>query len=90
MKEVSVSCTGPPTAAELTATQKKMADKLIKQLLGEHQGKRIVDLLRVIQYRYPKYVLTVAMERVERKKDDLPLADQVYFGGFKQSLGKAG
>ena len=90
MKEAkSTLATGPPDV-ELSAMQRKSANKQINRLLAEFPGKRIVDLLPVLNRRFPGYVLAIALGRVERRMDDLPISDQVFLAGFKKSLGKAG
>jgi len=73
-------------AASLSPPQRKSANRQIDFLLNEFPGKRIIDLLPVIRSRYPETVLSVAIERVERRQDALPIDDQVFFAKFMQSL----
>ena len=68
------------------AAERRKANKEIDCLLRRFQGKKILDLLPVIKLRFPGYVLRVAIERVERRKDDLRMHDLVFFEGFKASL----
>ena len=75
-----------PNIAQLSARDRKSANKQIDYLLKQFRPKRIIDLLPVIKLRFSETVLAVALSRVERKKDDLPMDDQVFFEGFKRSL----
>lgn len=70
----------------LTAAQRRRANKEIDFLLRRFSGKRIVDLLPAILRRCSKDALEVAIERVERRKDDLSRDDVVFFEQFKSSL----
>ena len=76
-----------PDVAQLSAVQRKSANQQIGFLLREFPGKRIIDLLPWIKRCCLETVLAVALERVERRKDDLPIDDQVFLEGFKRSLG---
>ena len=71
----------------LESQQKKRAEKELSNLLALFRGRKsLLQLLPVIKLRYSKSVLTVAIERIERRKDDLSIMDQIFFEGFKNSL----
>ena len=69
----------------LTAAEKRMANRQIDCLLAQFRGKRIIDLLPLIRLRFPK-VLAVALQRVERRKNDLGIEDAIFLANFKRSL----
>jgi len=73
-------------ATSLSAPDRKSANHQIDELLKMFRPKRIIDLLPVIKLRFSETVLAVAVERVERRKDDLPTDDQVFFADFMRSL----
>lgn len=77
-----------PKSDELTPTQRRQANKGIDGLLKEHRGKRIIDLLPMIKRRFPGIILKVALERVERRQDELNIEDAMFLANFKQSLAK--
>lgn len=66
--------------------QRKRANKLIDELLRQHRGKRIIDILPAIKKNFPS-ALAVALERVERRKDDLSGSDLIFLANFKLTLG---
>jgi hypothetical protein len=69
------------------AQERKNAEKQLKNLLMQFKGKKsLLHLLPVIKLRWPKAVLTLAIERIERKKDALPIDDLVFFENFKAEL----
>jgi len=71
----------------LASQQRKRAEKELSNLLALFRGKKsLLQLLPVIKLRYSKPVLTVAIERIERRKDDLCITDQIFFEEFKNSL----
>ena len=72
------------------AAQKDRANKEIKALHNQFRGKRLIDLLPVIKRRCSRYVVEIAVERIERKKDELNPTDRIYFEGFKQELEQNG
>ena len=75
--------------ALLTAKERRRANKAIDSLLEQFRGKRIIDLLLVIRRRFSKIVLTVALERVERRQDELGDEDAIFLAVFKDSLEKS-
>jgi hypothetical protein len=69
------------------AQERKNAEKQLKNLLLQFRGKKsLLHLLPVIKLRWPKSVLTLAIERIERKKDALSIDDLVFFENFKAEL----
>jgi len=58
-------------------------DCLLKQF---HGRKSILQLLPAIRLRCSSDVLTVALERVERRRDALTMEDLVFLENFKSSL----
>jgi len=70
------------------ADQRKRANRGIDSLLEQFSGQRIIDLLLVIKLRYPD-ILTVALERVERKQYELGSEDAIFLAQFKESLEKS-
>jgi len=70
----------------LAATQRRRANKEIDCILKQFRGKRIIDLLPVIKRRFSRNVLTVALERVERKRYELGNKDAIFLAEFKASL----
>lgn len=90
-------CFGEQTAAKqredevkrllAEAQERKNAEKQLKNLLLQFKGKKsLLHLLPVIKLRWPKAVLTLAIERIERKKDALSIDDLVFFENFKAEL----
>ena len=66
---------------------RKRANNEIDLLLEQFHGRKGIDeLLEAIRRRLPDYVLAVAMERVERRKDKLPPHRRAAFEAFKASL----
>jgi hypothetical protein len=69
------------------ANERKNAEKQLKNLMLQFKGKKsLLHLLPVIKLRWPKAVLTLAIERIERKKDALAIDDLVFFENFKAGL----
>lgn len=75
------------TAAERKKAERKRAERVLNDLLRQFHGKKGIDqLLPVIKLRYPPAVLQLAIERVERKQDELSWERRVDFELFKASL----
>ena len=69
--------------------ERRRANEEISYLLLQFKGRySILDCLGLIKRRYSPYVLEVALERVERKKErnELSMEEVVEFERFKQSL----
>ena len=72
------------------ASRRRRANREIDALLKQFKGRRIIDLLPAIERRCSTDVLKVAVERVERRRDELSLEDLMFFEGFKASLKEKG
>lgn len=74
------------------AVLRKRANIEIRSLLKQHKGKRIIDLLEAIARRYPRYIVKVAVERIEkeRKRNGLSFKEIVDFEQFKQKFEQNG
>ena len=72
----------------LTAVQRRRANKEIDCLLKQFRGRRIIDLLPVIKFRFPD-ILVVALERVEGKQYELGSKDAIFLAKFKADLEKS-
>ncbi len=68
------------------AVQRRRANQVIDNLLGQFKGKSILQLLPVIKRRCARSVLDVAIERVERRKNALKITDQIFLAQFKANL----
>ena len=74
--------------------QRRRANKEIDYLLTRFRGKRLIQILpaikrQVIKGDFPKYILDVALERVERKHHELGSEDAIFLAQFKASLEKS-
>jgi len=72
------------SAAEIRRAKKEL-DYL---LLLFHGKKSILQLLPAIKQRCSRAALSLAIKRVEGKKDGLSVEDQIFFEQFKSSLNK--
>ena len=74
----------------LAATERKRANKEIDFLLQRFHGKKsIFDLLPAMKQRgFPLYIIRVALERVERRRNGLKIEQQMELEAFKASLEK--
>ena len=71
------------------AVQRKRANREINSLREQfHHKKSILEFLQVIKRRCSPMALTVALERVERRRDVFTMDDIVFLERFKASLGK--
>jgi hypothetical protein len=66
------------------AAQRKRANRELNNVLQQFKGKNILDLLPAIARRCSKAALRVAIERVERRQNDLNRDDFAFFEKFKQ------
>ena len=70
-----------------TAGEMRRAKNELNSLLLQFRGRKsILQLLPVIKRRCSLATLTMALERVEFRKHDLDMEDQVFFEEFKNSL----
>jgi len=70
----------------LEAKRNEDAERQLSNLLKQFHGKKsLLQLLPVIRLRFP-HLLSVAIERVENRKDRLKIDDQIFFESFKLSL----
>lgn len=75
------------TAAERKKAERNRAERALKDLLLQFHGRKGIDqLLPVIKLRFPPAVLQLAIERVERKQDELSWERRADFQLFKDSL----
>jgi hypothetical protein len=72
----------------LTEVQaRKRAGKELSSLsLQFHGRKSLLQLLPVIKLRLSELALTLAIERIERKRNELSMEDLFFFEQFKKSL----
>ncbi len=72
----------------ITAKERRRANKEIDLLLRQfHHRKSIFDLLPAMKQRhYPLYVIRVAIERVEGRRNELKIEQQMELEAFKASL----
>jgi hypothetical protein len=67
--------------------RRKRAERELASMLKQFAGKKsLLQLLPAIQRRCSKDALLLAVERIERKKDDLSIDDRIYFEGFKTTI----
>ena len=70
-----------------TAGEMRRAKNELNSLLLQFRGRKsILQLLPVIKRRCSLATLTMALERVESRKHDLSMDDQIFFEEFKNSL----
>ncbi len=71
----------------LAVAKRKRANRELNCLLLQFHGRKsIFQLLPVIKLRCSPIALTVALERVERRRSELSMEDLVFFETFKASL----
>jgi len=69
------------------AQRRKRAGKELSNLsLQFHGQKSLLQLLPVIKKQCSKLALTLAIERIERKRNELCMEDLFFFEQFKKSL----
>jgi len=74
----------------LAKAERKRANQAISDLL-KLSGGSLIKILPAIQRRYPKYVLAVLVERIEKNQwDKLTVEDQICVLRVKESLKKEG
>jgi len=74
----------------LTAVERRRANKEINFLLRQFHGRKsIFDILPAMKQRgYPLYIIRVALERVEGRRNELRIEQQMELEVFKASLEK--
>jgi hypothetical protein len=74
----------------ITAAERRRANKEIDYLLQRFHGRKsILDLLPAMKQRdFPLYVIRVAVERVERRRNGLSIEELMELEAFKASLAK--
>jgi len=67
--------------------RKRRTERELASMLEHFRGKKsLLQLLPVIQKKCSRDALLLAVERIERKKNDLPIEDRIYFEGFKSTI----